>query len=108
MRYPLAALGPLIFEQAADALFLIDPDRDRFLDANAVALALAGHDGGPLLDRRPDSLFRLESGEALSAGFFRQALASSQSYSGRWRLLRRPDNAWVPVQAHLVSLRCDS
>src|SRR5437868_6582471 len=98
MRNPLAALGPLVFDSAADALFLLDPERDRILDANAAARAVTGCDGEQLLHRRPDTLFRLESGEPLPAGFFRHTPSPEVAYAGRWQLRHEPDGAWVPVQ----------
>src|SRR5437016_2425676 len=107
MRHPLAALGPLVFEHAADALFVFDPECARLVDANAAAVALAGCGRDLLLQQRPDTLFRLDSGEALPAGVFRTALTSGHPYTGRWQLHRRPDGVWIPVQAHIVGLRCD-
>lgn len=104
MRHPLAVLGPLVFEKAPDALFLLDLEHERFLDANPAALALAGQNGAELLQRPPRALLRSDSGEPLPDRFFPDVLRHRSTYSARLLLRREPDQAAIPTEADLSVL----
>src|SRR5689334_18905885 len=54
------SLAQALFHESADALFLIDPNTDRLVDVNAVAMQLSGFDRAALLRLSASSLFRSE------------------------------------------------
>ena len=53
-------LSHALFEEAADALFLLDPSADRLLNVNPVALRLCGFSRTELLGLPVSYLFRSE------------------------------------------------
>jgi PAS domain S-box-containing protein len=57
-----SAFARALFEESGDALFLLDPDTDRLLDVNPVALRLTGFDRAELMGFPATQLFRVEAG----------------------------------------------
>src|SRR5260370_542780 len=55
-----AALGRAVIEEAADALFLFDPDNEQLLDVSAAAVRLTGFSREQLLRMPASYLFRFE------------------------------------------------
>ena len=90
-------LGRALFEEIGDALFLLEPDTDRLVEANPVALRLTGFARDEILKLPASYLFRYES-----PGGAQRLLAAIQKtmvfHSQDGFLLRgKADGAWVPV-----------
>ncbi|MBI1917251.1 MAG: PAS domain S-box protein [Planctomycetes bacterium] len=97
-------LAQALFHESADALFLIDPDTDRLLDVNAVAMHLCGFERGSLL-RLPASYLLRFPGQG---GKERLRTASQKTaifHSREGYLLRTSrDGVWVPVNLSVSRL----
>ena len=97
-------LARALFEEAADALFLFDPDNEQLLDVSAAALRLTGFERAPLLRMPASYLFRYEG----NGGKERLRAASQKSgvhHPQEGYLLRTSrDGVWVPVSLSVSRL----
>jgi PAS domain S-box-containing protein len=102
--YDTASLAQALFEEAADALFLVDPEADRLIDVNPVALRLSGFTRHDLFQSQASYLFRSEE----RGGRQRLRQASEKSglfHSEEGYLLRTPEpGVWVPVNLSVARL----
>ncbi|HSQ56294.1 MAG TPA: PAS domain S-box protein, partial [Gemmata sp.] len=91
-----AELGQALFEESGDALFLLDPETDRLLEVNPVALRVTGFSRGELLEFPATYLFRFEASGGLQR--LRGAFSKTVVFHGQdGFLLRTKEEAWVPV-----------
>jgi PAS domain S-box-containing protein len=96
VEYDQAELAQALFAESGDALFLLDPDTDRLVDVNPVALRLTGHARGELLQFPATHLFRYESSGGVQR--LKGAFTKTMTFHGQdGFLLRTRDEAWVPV-----------
>ena len=99
-----ADLARALIEEAADALFLFDPDNEQLLDVSAAALRLTGFAREQLLTMPASYLFRFEG----KGGKERLRAASQKSgvhHPQEGYLLRTSrDGAWVPVSLSVSRL----
>jgi PAS domain S-box-containing protein len=96
VAYDQAELAQALFSEIGDALFLLDPDTDRLLEVNPVALRLTGCSRAELLDFPATHLFRFETpggAQRLKGAFTKTMIFHGQDGF----LLRGRDEAWVPV-----------
>jgi PAS domain S-box-containing protein len=102
--YDTASLAQAMFEEAAEALFLVDPEADRLIEVNPVALRLSGFTRHDLLQSQASYLFRSEE----RGGRQRLRQASEKSglfHSQEGYLLRTPEpGVWVPVSLSVARL----
>jgi two-component system cell cycle sensor histidine kinase/response regulator CckA len=90
-------LGRALFEEIGDALFLLEPDTDRLVEANPVALRLTGFARDEILQFPASYLFRFESpggAQRLKAAIQKTMVFHSQD---GFLLRSRADEQWVPV-----------
>ena len=99
-------LGKALFDEAGDALFLLDPETDRLLDVNPTAERLSGFSRAQLLTRPSTYWFRFGAGERGSAQRLRQAATRSGVFhSQEGYFLRTPqEGVWVPVNLTVARL----
>jgi PAS domain S-box-containing protein len=98
------SLAQALFRESADALFLVDPDTDKLLDVNAVAVRLSGFERLPLLQLPASYLFRCpgQGGkERLQAASQKTAFFHSQE---GYLLRTSRDGVWVPVNLSVSRL----
>ncbi|MBA4064456.1 MAG: hypothetical protein C0501_12230 [Isosphaera sp.] len=94
--HDLAELAHTLFEESGDALFLMDPESDRLLDLNPVALRLTGFSRAEALRLPATQLFRFESAGGMQR--LRGAFHKTMVFHGQdGFLLRTKADAWVPV-----------
>ena len=97
-------LSQALFEEAGDALFLVDPEEDRVLDANPTALRLSSFSRQELLRLSATYLFRSDG----KGGQFRLKQATQRTgvfHSQEGYFLRtRNDGGWVPVNLTVARL----
>ena len=53
-------LAQALFEESGDALFLLDPETDRLLDVNPVALRMTGFSRSEVVQFSATDMFRVE------------------------------------------------
>ena len=86
-----------LFEESGDALFLLDPETDRLLDVNPVALRMTGFSRSEVVQFSATNMFRLE----LSGGMqkLRGAFGKTVVFHGQdgYLLRAKIDTAWIPV-----------
>ena len=93
----IEGLGRALFDEAGDALFLFDPDTDRLLDVNPMALKLTGYRREDLLARPASDCFRF-TGANDASSLRRASVQTVVFHSQEGFQLRTPDpNIWVPV-----------
>jgi PAS domain S-box-containing protein len=92
-----AELSRSLFEEAGDALFLLDPDSDRLLDANPTAERLTGVSRADLLARPATYWFRF--GGSGGSRRLRQAVTESGVFHAQESFYLRTgrDGVWLPV-----------
>jgi PAS domain S-box-containing protein len=97
-------LGRALFQEAGDALFLFDPDTDKLLDVNPMAVKLTGFRRDELLARPASDCFRFPG--ISGAGSLRRAAAQTVVFHSQEGFeLRTPDPAvWVPVNLTVARL----
>src|SRR5262245_18899913 len=91
-----AELAQALFAEIGDALFLLDPDTDRLIEVNPVALRLTGFARYEILTFPATYLFRFEASggvQRLRGAFTKTMVFHSQDSF----LLRTKGNAWIPV-----------
>jgi two-component system, cell cycle sensor histidine kinase and response regulator CckA len=89
-------LAHALFEESGDALFLLDPETDRLIEVNPVALKLSGFTRSEILQFSATYLFRFESAggqQRLRGAFSKTTVFHSQDGF----LLRTKDDTWIPV-----------
>ncbi|MBX9625573.1 MAG: PAS domain-containing protein, partial [Gemmataceae bacterium] len=90
-----ADLAQALFEEIGDALFLIDPETDRLVDANPTAVRLTGFGRAELLGFPATHLFRADGGDRDGV---RGAVAKTAVFHAQdGYLLRAKVGGWVPV-----------
>jgi PAS domain S-box-containing protein len=92
-----ADLSRALFEEAGDALFLLDPDPDQLLDVNVTAERLTGLPRAELLTRPATYWFRF--GGQGGGRRLRQATAESHVFHSQEGFFLRTnrDRVWIPV-----------
>ncbi len=108
----IEGLGRALFEEAGDALFLFDPDTDRLLDVNRMALKLTGFHREDLLALPASECFRFAdptgalAGGGNHAGNLRRAAVQTVVFHSQEGFqLRTPDpDVWMPVNLTTVRL----
>src|SRR5437867_2184460 len=98
------SLAQALFHESADALFLVDPDTDRLLDVNAVAVHLSGFERASLLRLPASYLIRYHGQggkERLRAASQKTAVFHSQE---GYLLRTSRDGVWVPVNLSVSRL----
>jgi PAS domain S-box-containing protein len=91
-----AELARALFEESGDALFLLDPETDRLIEVNPVALRITGFSRGELLEYPATNLFRFEAAGGVQR--LRGAFTKTMVFHGQdGFLLRTKADAWVPV-----------
>ncbi len=101
-----AELAQALFSEIGDALFLLDPETDRLLEVNPMALRLTGFSRAELLDFPATHLFRFEAAggnQRLRGAFSKTMVFHSQDGF----LLRGKDDAWVPVSLTVSRLHVE-
>jgi PAS domain S-box-containing protein len=92
-----AELAMTLFQEAGDALFLVNPDNDAIVDANPVAERLSRFSCSELLRTKAAYLFRSE----IQGGMNRLRSATNKTgafHSQEGFLLRtKEDSVWIPV-----------
>src|SRR5947209_4213239 len=108
MRPHLEEIGQVLFEEAGDALFLLDPKSGQILDANPMAEKLSGFPLAELRGKRATDLFRSEA----QGGLERMEHAAKRTgtfHSQEGYLLRHQrDGVWVPVNLTITRLHVQS
>jgi PAS domain S-box-containing protein len=91
------ALSRALFEEAGDALFLLDPENDQLLDVNATAVRLCGLARDELLSRPAVYWFRF--GAKGGAQRLKQATSKSGVFHSQEGFFLRTggDGVWIPV-----------
>ncbi|HUR53926.1 MAG TPA: PAS domain S-box protein, partial [Gemmataceae bacterium] len=93
----LSELGRALFEESGDALLLLDPETDRLIEVNPVALRLTGYARDEILQFPASYLFRFDSpggAHRLKAALQKTMVFHSQD---GFLLRGRDDGAWIPV-----------
>ena len=89
-------LAQALFEESGDALFLLDPETDRLLEINPVALRLTGFTRTEVLQFPATYMFRYEAAGGLQR--LRGAFSKTMVFHGQdGFLLRTKDDTWIPV-----------
>ncbi len=102
-EYQVTDFSQALFEEAGDALFLVDPDSDCVLDANPTAQRLSGFTRQELLRLTASYLFRSEGKGGLQR--LRQAAQRTGPFhSQEGYYLRGKHEAWVPVNLTIARL----
>ena len=97
-------LAEALFNESADALFLVDPESDQLLDVNPVAVRLSGFSREELLRMTAGSLFRSEFHGGRER--LRQAAGKSGAFHSQEGYLLRTsrDEVWVAVNLSISRL----
>ncbi|MCI0702872.1 MAG: PAS domain S-box protein [Planctomycetia bacterium] len=94
--YDQAELAQALFAELGDALFLLDPDSDRLIEVNPMALRLTGYSRAELLELPATYLFRFESTGGTQR--IKGAFTKTMIFHGQdGFLLRTRDDNWIPV-----------
>lgn len=90
-------LARALFEESGDALFLLDPETDRLLDANSAAQRLTGFPLRTLLGRSTADLFSYGGAGGLDR--LREVTGKTRSFRGQegYFLCSASPEGWVPV-----------
>ncbi|HXG11868.1 MAG TPA: PAS domain S-box protein [Gemmataceae bacterium] len=103
-RPDLRDLGPALFDEAGDALFLLDPDTEQILDVNPVGLRLTGFSREELLRLPATYLFHFE-GKGGRQRLHQAAAKTGVFHSQEGFYLRtNRDGVWVPVNLTIARL----
>jgi two-component system cell cycle sensor histidine kinase/response regulator CckA len=91
-----AELAQALFEESGDALFLLDPDADKLIEVNPVALRITGYTRPEILQFPATYLFRFEAAGGIQR--LRGAFTKTMVFHGQdGFLLRTKEDTWVPV-----------
>jgi len=102
-----------LIESASDAVFLVDPETDRFIDVNPGALRLTGFSRPDLLGKTPASMFRLHSSElgenparTRDTNWLRQAFEQNRFAPAQFEGAVRTsgESTWLPVHVTFTRL----
>ncbi|HEV3259046.1 MAG TPA: PAS domain S-box protein [Gemmataceae bacterium] len=108
MKSHLEEIAQALFEEAGDALFLLEPKSGQILDANPMALKLSGFPIEDLRRKRATDLFRSEA----QGGLERMQHAAKRTgtfHSQEGYLLRHQhDGVWIPVNLTITRLHLES
>jgi PAS domain S-box-containing protein len=100
-----AELSRALFEEAGDALFLLEPDSDRLLDVNPTAERLSGVSRADLLARPATYWFRSGGQKGGSHRLHQAATESGVFHSQEGFFLRcAQDGVWIPVNLTIARL----
>jgi PAS domain S-box-containing protein len=104
--YDQAAVAKALFEEAGDALFLLDPETDQILEVNSTAERLSGFSREQLLGMPSTYWFRYGAGERGSVQRLRQASTRSGVFHSQdGFFLRTPgEGVWIPVNITVARL----
>ncbi|HXG12803.1 MAG TPA: PAS domain S-box protein [Gemmataceae bacterium] len=103
-QHNLADLGPALFEEAGDALFLLDPETDQLIDVNPMGLKLTGFSLAELRRMPATYLFRFE-GQGGKQRLHQAASRTGVFHSQEGFFLRTSqDGVWVPVNLTIARL----
>jgi PAS domain S-box-containing protein len=104
-RHRANELAATLFEEAGDALFLVDTETEQPVDVNAMARRLSGFDRSELSGQYVTDLFRSEVAgglQQLRLAYRKTGLFHSRE--GYW-LRHRQHGVWVPVKLTATRLR---
>jgi PAS domain S-box-containing protein len=103
-RYDTGDLAKALFEEAGDALFLLDPDTDQVIDANPTAVRLTGFPRSELLRMNSGYLLRQEVKGGRER--LKHSLQNTTEFHGLdgYLLRTRDEGAWVPVNLTVARL----
>jgi PAS domain S-box-containing protein len=99
-------LAQALFTEIGDALFVLDPESDRLIEVNPVALRLTGFARAELLDYPATHLFRYESpggGQRLKGAFTKTMFFHGQD----GYLMRTKSGVWLPVSVTVSRLHVE-
>jgi PAS domain S-box-containing protein len=104
----LEGVAEALFQEAGDALFLIDPESGRILNVNPTAQRLSGLSRDELLQMAVSELLVAES--ANSGGGLQDAYRSTNSFHARDGYLLRTHQIglWIPVNVTIARLHVKS
>ena len=93
----VAGLGQALFEESSDALFVFDPETDKLLDVNPMALKLTGFSRPQLLGRLASAVFRYDAPDDQQR--LRQAAQTSRVFHSQnsYALHTAQENVTIPV-----------
>ena len=93
----VAGLGQALFEESSDALFVFDPETDKLLDVNPMALKLTGFSRAQLLGRLASAVFRYDAPDDQQR--LRQAAQTSRVFHSQnsYALHTAQESVTIPV-----------
>jgi PAS domain S-box-containing protein len=102
--FHIEGLAQALFEEAGDALFLLDPETDELLDVNPMAERLTGFPRAALLRMPATYLFRFDGPGGRRR--LRQAAGKSGIFHSQegYFLRTRDEAAWIPVNLTVTRL----
>jgi PAS domain S-box-containing protein len=100
-------LSVTLFEEAADALFLFDPDTEKIHEVNPMAHRLSGFSRAELLGRQITYFFRSENQGGLQR--LRVAFKKTGAFQSQhgFLLRHRDDEVWIPVVLTVTRLHIE-
>jgi PAS domain S-box-containing protein len=104
----LEGVAEALFQEAGDALFLIDPENGRILNVNPTAQRLSGFSRGELLEMTASDLLVAEASS--STGVLQDAYRNSTSFHARdgYLLRTHQEGLWIPVNVTISRLHVKS
>jgi two-component system, sensor histidine kinase and response regulator len=105
---PLEGVAEALFQEAGDALFLIDPESGRILDVNPTAQRLTGLGRSELLQISISQLIQSEGSDAPDC--LQDAYRDSTAFHARdgFLLCNSSDGVWIPVNVTVARLHVRS
>src|SRR3954452_2909330 len=99
-----AQLGEALFEEARDAMFLLDPGKNRLLEANTAAARLTGFSRAEIQGMAFAHLVDYPQPEQWQS--LQHAIRQTTSFHARegYRLRTATDGKWVPVDLTISRL----
>jgi PAS domain S-box-containing protein len=100
----IKGLGQALFDEAGDALFLLDPDTDQLLEVNATAIRLIGFSREEILAQPATYWFRFSGSRASQR--VRQAATQTHVFHSQEGFLLRThlDGQWLAVNLTIARL----
>lgn len=106
LPFDVSEVGRAIFEEAADALFLFDPESGQVLDVNPAAERLTGFSQRTLVEQPATHWIRYSGDDTADMQRFLQVAPRTGPFSweeGYW-LRTAQDGVWIPVALSLARL----